>query len=162
MDLSGRPSSCSQSRRPSSPPWPARDHGRHLLRAKERLRLAAPASRLPSMEDRLPLLPLLASGRYLGEDALSPARAHAGSFAEKPSAERSHSGLPVGQDNGRGRRRARLRFGAKKVKGTKRHLLVDTQGLVLQAKVHRANVTDREGIKLLLEPAASTSFPRLC
>jgi putative transposase len=52
--------------------------------------------------------------------------------------------------------------GAKKVKGRKRHLLVDTQGLVLEAKVHRANVTDREGIKLLLEPAASTSFPRLC
>jgi hypothetical protein len=51
--------------------------------------------------------------------------------------------------------------GAKKVKGRKRHLLVDTQGLVLEAKVHRANVTDRDGIKLLLEPAASTSFPRL-
>ena len=32
--------------------------------------------------------------------------------------------------------------GAKKVKGRKRHLLVDTQGLVLMAKVHRANVTD--------------------
>jgi putative transposase len=29
--------------------------------------------------------------------------------------------------------------GAKKVKGRKRHLLVDTQGLVLIAKVHRAN-----------------------
>jgi putative transposase len=28
--------------------------------------------------------------------------------------------------------------GAKKVKGRKRHLLVDTQGLVLKAKVHRA------------------------
>ena len=39
--------------------------------------------------------------------------------------------------------------GAKKVKGRKRHLLVDTQGLVLIAKVHRANVTDRDGIKLL-------------
>jgi putative transposase len=43
--------------------------------------------------------------------------------------------------------------GAKKVKGRKRHLLVDTQGLVLKAKVHSANVTDRDGIKLLLEPA---------
>jgi putative transposase len=43
--------------------------------------------------------------------------------------------------------------GAKKVKGRKRHLLVDTQGLVLKAKVHRANVTDRDGIKLLLDPA---------
>jgi putative transposase len=51
--------------------------------------------------------------------------------------------------------------GAKKVKGRKRHLLVDTQGLVLLAKVHRANVTDRDGIKLLLGPAASTGLPRL-
>ena len=51
--------------------------------------------------------------------------------------------------------------GAKKVKGRKRHLLVDTQGLVLAAKVHRANVTDRDGIKLLLEPAVNTGLPRL-
>jgi putative transposase len=51
--------------------------------------------------------------------------------------------------------------GAKKVKGRKRHLLVDTQGLVLQAKVHRAHVTDRDGIKLLLEPARIGFLTRL-
>jgi putative transposase len=51
--------------------------------------------------------------------------------------------------------------GAKKVKGRKRHLLVDTQGLVLMAKVHRANVTDRDGIKLLLGPPLSDRLPRL-
>ena len=51
--------------------------------------------------------------------------------------------------------------GAKKVKGRKRHLLVDTQGLVLMAKVHRANVTDRDGIKLLLEPAKIGFLERL-
>src|SRR5215210_1724703 len=50
--------------------------------------------------------------------------------------------------------------GAKKVKGRKRHLLVDTQGLVLEARVHSAKVQDREGIKLLLEPAR-TSLPHL-
>jgi putative transposase len=42
--------------------------------------------------------------------------------------------------------------GAKKVKGRKRHLLVDTQGLVLEARVHSANIQDRDGIKTLLEP----------
>jgi putative transposase len=42
--------------------------------------------------------------------------------------------------------------GGKKVKGRKRHLLVDTQGLVLKARVHSAKVQDREGIKNLLEP----------
>ncbi len=41
--------------------------------------------------------------------------------------------------------------GGKKVKGRKRHLLVDTQGLVLKAKVHAANVMDWDGIKMLLE-----------
>ena len=40
--------------------------------------------------------------------------------------------------------------GGKKVKGRKRHLLVDTQGLVLEVRVHSAKVVDREGIKLLL------------
>lgn len=49
--------------------------------------------------------------------------------------------------------------GAKKVKGRKRHLLVDTQGLVLEAKVHSAQIQDREGIKLLLEPTR-ISLPR--
>src|SRR3954453_20577922 len=43
--------------------------------------------------------------------------------------------------------------GTKKVKAPKRHLLVDTQGLVLKARVHSANIQDREGIKTLLEPA---------
>jgi putative transposase len=51
--------------------------------------------------------------------------------------------------------------GAKKVKGRKRHLLVDTQGLVLQAKVHSAKVVDRDGIKLLLSASLSDRLPRL-
>src|SRR5215208_858635 len=50
--------------------------------------------------------------------------------------------------------------GGKKVKGRKRHLLVDTEGLVLKAKVHAANVIDQEGIKPLLE-GARRLFPRL-
>jgi len=50
--------------------------------------------------------------------------------------------------------------GGKKVKGRKRHLLVDTEGLVLRAKVHAANVIDREGIEPLLEGARKV-FPRL-
>ncbi len=43
--------------------------------------------------------------------------------------------------------------GGKKVKGLKRHLLVDTEGFVLKAKVHSAKVMDYEGIKALLEQA---------
>jgi putative transposase len=43
--------------------------------------------------------------------------------------------------------------GGKKVRGRKRHLLVDTQGLVLKVKVHSAKVPDRDGLGLLLEDA---------
>src|SRR5829696_1485465 len=43
--------------------------------------------------------------------------------------------------------------GGKKVRGRKRHLLVDTEGLVLIAKVHSAKVPDQDGIKLVLETA---------
>lgn len=42
--------------------------------------------------------------------------------------------------------------GGKKVNGRKRHLLVDTMGLLLKVVVHAANLQDREGVKLLLEP----------
>ena len=38
----------------------------------------------------------------------------------------------------------------KKIKGKKRHLLVDTQGLLMQAIVHSADVQDRDGGALLL------------
>src|SRR5919112_4103660 len=49
---------------------------------------------------------------------------------------------------------------AKQVAGRKRHLLVDTEGLVLEAKVHSAKVPDQDGIKLLLE-SARDRLPRL-
>jgi putative transposase len=45
--------------------------------------------------------------------------------------------------------------GNKKIRGRKRHLLVDTEGLVLKAKVHSAKVPDQDGLKLLLESARS-------
>jgi putative transposase len=50
--------------------------------------------------------------------------------------------------------------GGKKVKGRKRHILVDTEGFVLKAKVHSAKVIDYEGIKTLLH-RAQERFPRL-
>src|SRR5919109_1410005 len=50
--------------------------------------------------------------------------------------------------------------GGKKVNGRKRHLLVDTQGLVIRAVVHPANITDRDGARLLLAPLQG-QLPRL-
>jgi len=52
--------------------------------------------------------------------------------------------------------------GGKRVKGRKRHLLVDTQGLVLRAKVHSAAVMDRDGVALLLPPEETKrQLPRI-
>jgi putative transposase len=50
--------------------------------------------------------------------------------------------------------------GAKKINGRKRHLLVDTTGLVMKAKAHPAHLADRDGARLLLERAGA-AFPRL-
>jgi putative transposase len=50
--------------------------------------------------------------------------------------------------------------GGKKISGRKRHLLVDTEGFVLEAKVMSAKVMDYEGIKKLLRHA-DEKFPRL-
>ena len=50
--------------------------------------------------------------------------------------------------------------GGKKVKGRKRHLLVDTNGLILHVLVHEANIQDYRGGRLLLAPLKGC-FPRL-
>ncbi len=50
--------------------------------------------------------------------------------------------------------------GAKKLSGRKRQVLVDTLGLLLKVVVHPANIQDRQGVQLLLEPLQGV-FPRL-
>jgi putative transposase len=46
------------------------------------------------------------------------------------------------------------------VNGRKRHLLVDTVGLVLRVVVHPADIGDREGAKQVLAPVPA-AYPRL-
>jgi len=48
----------------------------------------------------------------------------------------------------------------KKVKGRKRHIVVDTIGLLLVVIVHAANIQDRDGAKLVLEQVKG-KFSRL-
>lgn len=49
--------------------------------------------------------------------------------------------------------------GAKKVKGRKRHLLVDASGLVLLAHVHAANLHDRAGAEAMVRAATGAELP---
>jgi putative transposase len=58
-------------------------------------------------------------------------------------------GYPISENNG-ARRSKRLWWG-EKIKGRKRHILVDTQGLLLAAQVTEANLNNRQGLSLLLE-----------
>jgi putative transposase len=95
----------------------------------------------------------------LGKSARRFARAGEGAPQEKPSAQcelvdsQSVKTTSVGGEE-------RGYDGGKKVKGRKRHLLVDTEGFVLKAKVMSAKVMDYEGIKVLLDRAKGL-FPRL-
>jgi putative transposase len=92
--------------------------------------------RLPALAQRLLLFQGVPPGWHLGEDA-----------------HQSVKSTGVGGEE-------RGYDGGKKVKGRKRHLLVDTEGFVLKAKVHSAKVMDYEGIKALLGRAKGL-FPRL-
>jgi DDE family transposase len=51
--------------------------------------------------------------------------------------------------------------GAKKVNGRKRHLLVDTLGLIIKVQVTAADVGDRDGAAALLRSLDRRRFPRL-
>jgi putative transposase len=50
--------------------------------------------------------------------------------------------------------------GGKTVSGRKRHILVDTEGSLLKARVHPADIHDRSGAPLLLHGSAA-EFPRI-
>ena len=50
--------------------------------------------------------------------------------------------------------------GAKKIKGVKRHIIVDTLGLLMAVVVHTADIQDRDGAKMVLEQLRY-KFPRL-
>jgi putative transposase len=51
--------------------------------------------------------------------------------------------------------------GAKKLVGRKRHILVDTEGLLLAVNVHPATIMDRDGIKLVLDEPTRARLPRM-
>src|SRR5690348_13346349 len=51
--------------------------------------------------------------------------------------------------------------GAKKLVGRKRHVLVDTEGLLMALNVHPADIMDRDGIKLVLAERVRARLPRM-
>ncbi len=67
---------------------------------------------------------------------------------EETHAFRRRHRQPVGQDDGK--RGIHGYDAGKKINGRKRHIVVDTLGLILCVVVHAANIQDRDGAKLVL------------
>ena len=113
-----------------------------------------PPRLLLTLADRLPLLQGVARRWHLGADAHRPAREVAPLAGQGAYPERGDHRLP---ETAKTTEKGGVRGydGGKKISGRKRHLLVDTQGLVIGVAVHAANIADRDGAKLLLALACS-------
>src|SRR5215208_5070727 len=119
-------------------PQPTRDPKRRLLYLEEWLSLAVTSPRVPTLEDRLPLLPRVEDQRHLRETQRGAARALADMLGQEPAPQRRDSRLAVGKEHRSRQRTTRLRRRQEGSHGRKPHLLVDTEGLVLKALPYTA------------------------
>src|SRR3954468_14914638 len=142
--------SSGQARRASPDDRHAAHAGRSVLRRAHRVPMApcATAPGIPAVADDLRLLPPVPDHRGLGNHpSLS---GHDGARERRPGGQpdrRDHR-HPKRQDHGKGGPRGY--DAAKKVKGRKRHVAVDTLGLLLGVIVHAADLQDADGAGDLL------------
>jgi transposase len=113
-----------------------------------RLPVADVAQGLWPLADGPPLLSYLAPGGNIAEDSRCPPPEGTCPSGPKAQPLRGDHRQRVGED--RGKRGARGYDAGKKIKGRKRHIIVDTLGLLLAIAVHPANIQDRDGAKLVL------------
>lgn len=150
MASSGARSAAPEARRSAREVHAARNCKRDFLRIAHGLSMATVAARLSAVADRVLLLSALATGRDVGTHPHDVARASAASARAQQATQRCHPGQPEREDDGK--RGPRGYDAGKKINGRKRHLLVDTQGFVLEAHVQKADLQDRDGGKPVLEP----------
>jgi hypothetical protein len=126
---------------------------RHPRSGPRGLHLAGIAPGLSALPDHVPLLPGVAEGRHLGEDSRRPPAAGATGCGQESPTDHGHRGQPNGEDDRAGRSAGVQR--GKKVRGRKRHLVVDTLGVVWGLVVTPASVPDWDGAWEVRWPVAS-------
>jgi transposase len=120
--------------------------------------VADAAQGFSALANRLWIHAALETGRHLAADSRRVARRDSPARRTRADSQRGHPRQSIGQDD---RKRGLRGYDAgKKVSGRKRHILVDTLGLLLTVVVHAASIQDREGAKLVLEKTRGL-FPRL-
>jgi len=114
----------------------------HPVCKQDRLPVAATAQAIPALEKRLQHI--LAEGPVAEPECrLAHAPAHQGRTQWR--AKRCHHRLPIGQN--RLKRGQRGYDTGKKIKGRKRHIVVDTMGFLLAVLVHSAGIQDMVGAR---------------
>src|ERR1035438_6533753 len=130
-----------------------------VLHRAHRLRVADDPQGVSAERHGVLLLQSLSPGRHVGTHPRLGTEASACETWETTAAQRGDHRQPIGENDGKKGGCCGYDAG-KKVKGRKRHLLVDTLGLVWGLVVHAADVQDRDGGKLVLEKVRG-SFSRL-
>ena len=110
--------------------------------------MAVAAARSTAVGQRVRVLQSLAQAGGVGADPSQLVHAVADRDRTQSTSQRGDSRQPVGENDGKGGVKG-FDF-HKKVKGRKRHLLVDTQGLVIVAQVTGANVQDHHQVYELI------------
>src|SRR3954454_20899872 len=150
----------SQARRPQAHGGCARGAERDPLRAGHRLPVACLAQGPAAQEHGARPSHALGLGRHA--EAAAPRLVRPGPRAGRQGGEPDGGDHRQPEREGGGKRGARIDpsgyDAGKKVKGKKRHILVDTLGLLLSAAIHPADVQDRDGAIPLLR-AAHRLFP---
>lgn len=112
------------------------------------LPVADAATGLWTMAYGAPLLPHLATRWDMAEDSRCPPPEGTQAGRPKDQPLCGDHRQPIGEN--RGKRGARGYDAGKKINGRKRHIIVDTLGLLLAVVVHAADIQDRDGAKLVL------------
>src|ERR1700682_2582653 len=144
--------STSQARRKQAPCRPPRGDERDHVRFEHGMPVASGAKGSAATEHTVRLSQFVELGRHAGSHASRALRRVPRAKRTGSKSDRRHHRQPE-----REKRRKRGAWidphgydAGKKIKGKKRHILVDTLGLLLHAIVHTADIQDRDGGVLVM------------